>query len=65
MSYEIRIDAETKKRARKLANLLLDCGYSVYYADKGLGSAHIVATTLDSSEVTKLSYVKAEVDKDA
>jgi len=58
MSYEVRIDSPTKKAAKKLANLLLEAGYSVYYVD---ASSHkSVAATIPDEDVTKINYKKAE-----
>jgi len=62
MSYEVLIDAGTEKRAEKLANLLLNAGYCVYYAEDG--GNKIVAATIPSEDVTKINYVKEKEDKD-
>jgi len=63
MSYQIELSMETKKKAKELANLLLEAGYSVYYMIDTDNKS--VAFTLDDSEVIKINYVKVEVDKDA
>ena len=63
MGYQIELSMETKKRAKELANLLLEAGYSVYYMIDTDNKS--VAFTLDDSEVIKINYVKVEVDKDA
>ena len=63
MRYQIELSMETKKRAKELANLLLEAGYSVYYMIDTDNKS--VAFTLDDSEVIKINYVKVEVDKDA
>jgi len=63
MRYQIELSMETRKKAKELANLLLEAGYSVYYMIDTDNKS--VAFTLDDSEVIKINYVKVEVDKDA